>query len=448
MQQSILYVDSGQKRGIKIKEYLSEYFEVIYAQNPEMCLQIAADKSPSLILSGFDLKMSGCNRIFQKIENVLPASIIVLLRNKNRNENIPANGYPTINTEDLEIKGVQFIKALLDQQLSERHYTQCSSNGHNKDYPCLIGNSHPLMSALKWIRKISNLSEPVLITGCSGTGKDIFARYIHYSGNRRDKSFYIVNCAAVTSNLFESEFFGHRKGAFTGATENLNGYFKAADGGTLVLDEVTEIELGFQAKLLRAIENMEINPVGSQKTVTVNTRIIAITNQNLEELIKQGKFREDLFYRLNVYQIRLPSLRERFEDLGSLIQYFVNQYCHKYGSFQKIKIDPEVYPLLRRLPFRGNIRELEYLVYKVMSTKKPNDQILTSGDFEMYISQYIRDDHNLSTKSLKEYLFLMEKERVIRALEKSQRNITQAAESLGISRQNLQYRLKKLSIEF
>jgi transcriptional regulator with PAS, ATPase and Fis domain len=439
-------VDTEPGKNTSFYEHLSEYFPVILAQSPEECMRIIHEEIPSLVLAQYDLKTINGIQLFRNIQKISPETTKVLIRQ--RNGILPANSvkYQTVYIENFRTTGFKIVKRCLDELSCNKNQSKSPNNSHRKNLPVLIGSAPFLMEALKWARKISKLSETILITGKSGTGKDVFARYIHLSGNRYNAPFHVVNCAAINPGLFESEFFGHRKGSFTGATECLDGHFKIADRGILVLDEVSEIDLGFQAKLLRAIENQEIIPVGSQKTLKIDTRIIAITNRNLEDLIRIGKFREDLYYRLNVYHLKIPSLRERMEDLESLVRYFVQCFCFKYRSLVKIQIDPHIFLLIEKMPFRGNIRELENLIYKVMSTKNPKENTLTKEDFKIFLNASIRSDQNQLHKNLKEYLYYMEKQKVLEALDKTRQNITRAAAMLGISRQNLQYRLKKLGI--
>jgi transcriptional regulator with PAS, ATPase and Fis domain len=338
--------------------------------------------------------------------------------------------------------GPSIIKNYFDKLAIQELSVKSNGNSKNSDFRMLIGKNRFLMETLKQAKRIANLNESILITGKSGTGKDLFARYLHDSGNRRKKPFHVVNCAAVHPGLFESEFFGHRKGSFTGAIDNLEGHFQKANGGILVLDEVSEIDINFQAKLLRAIENQEIMPVGRQSTIKIDTRIVAITNRNLEELIRSGKFREDLYYRLNVYALKLPSLEERLDDLEILIEYFAQRYLSRYHSGHKITINPAIHSFLKPFKFRGNIRELENLIAKVMSAKTDNERQLEVEDFKPYVRQ--TNCHCQKKNSLKAFLHHMESEKIQEVMMMTGSNITHAARILGISRQNLQYRLKRL----
>ena len=227
--------------------------------------------------------------------------------------------------------------------------------GENKG---LVGSSNEMKRIFTLIDKLARVDTSVLIRGESGTGKELVARAIHMNGPRKDERFVAINCSAIPENLIESEFFGHEKGAFTGADGRKIGKFQYADGGTLFLDEIGDISPTLQVKLLRALQEQRFTPVGSNREVEVNVRIVAATNRNLEEMIKRGEFREDLFYRLNVLPIFLPPLRERKEDIPSLLQHFLEKFNGTYGN--KIKgVGDEAMELLTRYNWPGNIRELE-----------------------------------------------------------------------------------------
>lgn len=227
--------------------------------------------------------------------------------------------------------------------------------GDNKD---LIGSSNEMKRIFSMIDKLARVDTSVLVRGESGTGKELVARAIHMNGPRKDERFVAVNCSAIPENLIESEFFGHEKGAFTGADGRKIGKFQYADGGTLFLDEIGDISATLQVKLLRALQEQKFTPVGSNREVEVNVRIVAATNRNLEEMIKRGEFREDLFYRLNVLPIFLPPLRERKDDIASLLNHFLEKFNATYGN--KITgVTDEAQELLMKYNWPGNIRELE-----------------------------------------------------------------------------------------
>jgi DNA-binding NtrC family response regulator len=227
--------------------------------------------------------------------------------------------------------------------------------GENKG---LVGSSNEMKRIFSLIDKLARVDTSVLIRGESGTGKELVARAIHMNGPRKDERFVAINCSAIPENLIESEFFGHEKGAFTGADSRKIGKFQYADGGTLFLDEIGDVSATLQVKLLRALQEQRFTPVGSNREVEVNVRIVAATNRNLEEMIKRGEFREDLFYRLNVLPIFLPPLRERKDDIGSLLNHFLDKFNTTYGK--KISgVADDAMELMTKYNWPGNIRELE-----------------------------------------------------------------------------------------
>ncbi|NIR65876.1 MAG: AAA domain-containing protein, partial [Gammaproteobacteria bacterium] len=314
--------------------------------------------------------------------------------------------------------------------------------------PDIVGNSMQLQNQLHYARTIAGFNEPVLITGDTGTGKDLIAKYIHYHSNRQSHPLHIVNCGAINPELFESEFFGHVKGAYTGATGDHAGHFAKANQGTLVLDEVTEMDLKFQVKLLRAIENQEVYPVGSQKMIRLNTRIIALTNRNIREQIQQGRFREDLYYRLNRYHLHLTPLCERPRDIQPLGEYYIGKSWFSTVNEWRSQIDPQVYELLKQMKLPGNVRDLQNLILKVISYKRPSEPFLSCADFERVIDQsdLIASPSSLPVDQLNTYLTNAERTRILETLSTNDFNISNAAKQLGVSRQNLQHRMKRLNI--
>lgn len=229
----------------------------------------------------------------------------------------------------------------------------------------MIANDPAMKAVVMMADKVAPSEATVMITGESGTGKEVMSRYIHRKSKRKDGAFIAVNCAAIPENLLESELFGHEKGAFTGATARRVGKFEEAHGGTILLDEVSEMHPQLQAKLLRAIQEREITRIGSNEPVKVDVRIIATSNRNLEESVRKGEFREDLYFRLNVVNLRLPSLRERPSDISRLAQFFADKYAEANGVTAK-KIAKETDDILRSAPWRGNIRELENTMHRAI----------------------------------------------------------------------------------
>ncbi len=304
----------------------------------------------------------------------------------------------------------------------------------NRDQRPIIGSSPLLMNVLNIVRKVAGTDANVLITGENGTGKELIAKEIHRLSDRADELLVIVDMGAVSETLFESELFGHIKGAFTDARENRQGKFEIAHKGTLFLDEIGNLSFHLQAKLLAAIENRQITRIGSNQPIDTDIRLICATNKNLEDMVKEGLFREDLLYRINTIQLELPPLRERGNDIITLAEFFLRKYTQKYNK-PDLKINQQALEKLQEYHWPGNIRELENTFEKAVilsdtAVIKPDDLFLRPAT-QIY--------SNGSITRLEE----MEKKMIRLALEKTNGNFTTAAELLGITRQTLYNKLKK-----
>lgn len=313
----------------------------------------------------------------------------------------------------------------------------------------LLGKSKVIEETRNKIKKLSRSQAPVYIHGESGVGKELVAKLIHEHGPRSDKSFVPVNCGAIPSELMESEFFGHKKGSFTGATADKQGLFQAADGGTLFLDEVADLPLAMQVKLLRAIQEKAVRPVGSQQEIPVNVRILSATHKDLAKLTENGEFRQDLYYRINVIELEVPSLRERPEDIPVLAAYFLQNIAREWQT-EIPKLNAESLRALNEYSFPGNVRELENILERAMTLHENN--VITLADLQLpdSISDKSIDaeeDTSPEPALLDPALLQKEKEVIQQALEKTKYNKTAAAKLLGISFRALRYRIKKLGID-
>jgi len=313
----------------------------------------------------------------------------------------------------------------------------------------LLGISTAIKETRSKIKKLSRSQAPVYIHGESGVGKELVAKLIHEHGPRADKNFIPVNCGAIPSELMESEFFGHKKGSFTGATTDKQGLFQAADGGTLFLDEVADLPLAMQVKLLRAIQEKAIRPVGSQQEIPVNVRILSATHKDLSKLTETGEFRQDLYYRINVIELEVPSLRERTEDISILAAYFLQKIAHEWQT-EIPKLDATCLNVLNEYPFPGNVRELENILERAMTLHE--NKIITLDDLQLpdltnkeNISN--NNEASLDNTLLDPTLLQKEKEVIQQALKKTKYNKTAAAKLLGISFRALRYRIKKLGMD-
>ncbi len=307
----------------------------------------------------------------------------------------------------------------------------------------IVGTSDAILNLIEVIKKVANTDTTVLITGESGTGKSMIAKAIHSLSPRRDKSFITINCAAIPESLLEAELFGYEKGAFTGAYTSKKGKFELANGGTIFLDEIGDMPLSLQAKILRVIQDKEIERLGSEKVIKVDVRIIAATNKDLEKLVKEGKFREDLYYRLNVVPIHVPPLRERKEDIPLLVEHFLEKFNKKYNK--KVKISPNAMAMLMEYDWPGNVRELENTIERLVIM---NDGVIKTTDLPAHIraSKRIKTDIE-SLSNLPEKIRETEKEKIIQALEKTGYVKSRAAKLLGYTLRQLDYRIKKYGIE-
>lgn len=307
----------------------------------------------------------------------------------------------------------------------------------NRDEKYIIGSSPELMHVLKIVRKVAKTDTNVLITGENGTGKELIAREIHRLSNRNNEMLVNVDMGAVSESLFESELFGHVKGAFTDARENRAGKFEVANQGTLFLDEIGNLSFHLQAKLLAALQNREITRIGSNKPIPINIRLICATNRNLHELVEKGIFREDLLYRINTIQIEIPPLRERGNDILVLADFFLKKYAYKYDK-PNLKLNNQAQEKLLKYQWPGNIRELEHSIEKAVILSENN--ILKADDF--FLKPVTGAKSEADTLKLEE----MEQRLILLALEKNPGNVTAAAEQLGITRQTLYNKMKKFGI--
>lgn len=305
----------------------------------------------------------------------------------------------------------------------------------------LVGTSRAIRELRAMIRKVGPGPSSVLITGESGTGKEIVARAIHRVSARRDAPFISVNCGALPGSLMESELFGHERGAFTGAHQLKQGLFRAADGGTLFLDEIGELPRELQVKLLRTLQERTVRPIGSEREVAIDVRVIAATNRDLEEEVREGRFREDLFYRLNVIRLHLPPLGERREDIEPLIAHFLEQQRAVHGDSLRLSAEARAALLARDYP--GNIRELENLIERGAALSGGGEIDPAALGIELSAPSEEAKDELLEGFELERYL-ASEEERLIRlALEKADGVRTRAAELLGMSFRQFRYRLSK-----
>ncbi len=313
----------------------------------------------------------------------------------------------------------------------------------------IIGKSKKMQDVFEMIRKVAPVTANVLIEGKSGTGKELVAKAIHFNSPRHDKPFIAVNCSALAENLLESELFGHEKGAFTGAVSMSKGRFEVADDGTLFLDEIGELSQNLQVKLLRVLQDKIVERVGGSRPISVNIRLIVATNKTLKEEVRQGRFREDLFYRINVMHISLPPLKERQEDIRLLVDHFIEKYTNERKSAPPITgVEQEVDRLLIEYAWPGNVRELENVIERAMILCTGN--IISTNDLPKDFKETINDTKFLDGipegAKLDETIALIEKKMINRALNLTNHVQSNAADLLGIGKSGLNKKIKKYGL--
>lgn len=337
-----------------------------------------------------------------------------------------------------------------------------SDTDSSSDEPgLLLGNSAEIKRLRNQVRKLARSQAPVFISGESGSGKELVARMIHIQGPRREMPFIAVNCGAIPSELMESEFFGHKKGSFTGAVDNKDGLFRSAEGGTLFLDEVADLPLAMQVKLLRAIQEKAVRPVGDTREVAVDIRLLSATHKDLPNLVQGGEFRQDLFYRINVIELPVPALRERPGDISLLAGHILERIAREYEC-EPASLTPDAIYRLQQHDFPGNVRELENILERAFTLCDadligPKDLHIGNGPYPTGLSGTHESEAPSKEREalslpdgemdLENYLETIERQAIERALEATRWNKTAAAKRLGISFRALRYRLKKLGME-
>ncbi len=326
------------------------------------------------------------------------------------------------------------------------------TSGQRESERKFIGISEATKNIRNAIIKLARSQAPVYISGESGTGKEMVARMIHEQGPRASSPFIPVNCGAIPPDLMESEFFGHKKGSFTGAVSDKEGLFQAAEGGTLFFDEIAELPLHMQVKLLRAIQEKSVRPIGANREVPVDVRILSATHTSLSELVKEGKFRQDLFYRINVIELQIPPLRERKEDIPLLTAHILENLSLESGTETPI-LSEDAQAELETYYFPGNIRELENILQRAITLcdgkviRADDLQLPQHADTGIIAAKDITNPANGEAAALDSYLGNIERQTILNALEKTRWNKTKAAKLLGISLRALRYRLAKLGME-
>lgn len=333
---------------------------------------------------------------------------------------------------------LETLRNLVDKALTLPSSPLLSSSTSDTKYQ-IIGDSESMLELKNSIAKFARSQAPVFICGASGTGKELVARQIHLQGSRAEADFIAVNCGAIPSELMESEFFGHLKGSFTGATSDNEGLFKAAHGGTLFLDEIADLPLPMQVKLLRVIQEKSIRAVGAQQELPIDVRIISASHKDLDAMVADGSFRQDLYYRINVIGITVPTLSDRSEDIPQLADYLIEK--HNYENSSSVKISKQALTALSSYPFPGNVRELENILERALALCE--NETIEADDLQLPELNGANDE---KPASLGEMTQNLEKEQIVSALEDNRWNQSATARALGITLRQLRYRIDKLKL--
>lgn len=457
MKPRILVVDDEES----IREFLDimlrkEGYDVTCVEDGQKAIDILKKKSFDLVISDLQMpNVTGIELLKHCRENyseMLFMMITAFGTAESAVEAMKMGAYDYI-TKPFKIDEVRIniANALRSRNLEVENRVLRKELQKEYSFQNLVGNSEAMHKIFELIRKVSDSPTNVLVTGESGTGKEMVAKAIHYNSPLKDRPFVSVNCGAIPENLVESELFGHKKGSFTGAVTDKDGLFEVADGGTLFLDEIGELPLSSQVRILRAIQEKTVRRVGGTEDVKVEVRIIAATNRDLEQMVQQGTFRQDLYYRLNVINIRTPALRERRDDIPLLAEHFLQKYSDRFGK-AITKISKEAMDLLKKYDFPGNVRELENIIERTVAlesgaTVLPESLpqfVNTPTGRKMVSSDGIEiTDEGID---LQKVLDQLEKELLVKAIHQANGVKKRAAKLLGITFRSMRYRVEKFSL--
>lgn len=457
----ILIIDDEKIYRDELTDFLTNKgFEMFQANNSEIGMNVLASEDIDIVILDYNLPGITGLEVLQKIKEIYPKIEVIMITGFGKiNTVIKAMrlGASDFFTKPFKLLNIQasierterFLQTKNQLQKTENKFSLLNEELHKKIGDSIIGESKAIKSVIKLMKKIALADKTnVLITGESGTGKELVARGIHFLSKRKNNFFYDVNCSAVPRELFESEFFGHNKGAFTGAHENKAGWFEIADKGTLFLDEIGDLDLSLQTKFLRVLEQNRIRRVGSSRDIKIDVRIIAATNRDLARLIEENEFRSDLYYRFSTFIIHLPPLRERQEDIPVLTNYFVSKLAKEVGK-KIVGIDSNALNKLKDYSFPGNIRELKNMIEQAIILS--DNETITLSDFPILLTKKVgNNSHNFKIDDwdINNNIRNLEIELIKKAMQKAENNKTKCANLLNITRQSLDRRLDKYSLTF
>jgi two-component system, NtrC family, response regulator len=448
---TILIVDDEKNYLVVLEALLApEGYEIMTAGSGPDALRSIRDSDLDLLIT--DMKMPGMGgmELLEESKKIKPDLPVIMMTAFGTIEMAveamkkQACDYITkpFNNEELKLS---IKKALDNYRLTKENRRLHEALSDRYRYGNIIGKSKPMLKIYDVIGKVAQSRASVLITGPSGTGKELIAKAVHYNSPRKDLPFISINCGALTETLLESELFGHEKGAFTGAVSMKKGRFELADSGTLFLDEVGEMPPPLQVKLLRVLQEMEFERVGGTRTIEVDVRVLSASNRSMKEEVAEGHFREDLFYRLNVMNIEVPPLRDRVDDIPLLVKHFIDKFRDNEGK-GNLELSPEAWKALYAYPWPGNVRELENVIERAVvlcsgekiAVEDLPDYLLEPKGQEIDLNKIVPLD-----LTLPEALEQMEEKLIRRAMEYSDQVQSKAADMLGISRHVMHYKMKK-----
>ncbi|MGB9975763.1 sigma-54-dependent transcriptional regulator [Thermovenabulum sp.] len=453
MKQKLLIVDDDDAICSSLEFALEDDFLIYTTNSEEQALSLAEVEDFGIILLDLRLGKNDGLETLKKLKMISPKSAIIIMTAYGSIESsveAMKNGAYYYITKPIDLIQLKTLlnKALEYINLKSRVEYLNEKLIYEYQLSGMVGSSKAMQKVFELIEKVKEIDSNVMVTGESGTGKELVARAIHFCGRRKDKPFEAVNCAAIPQNLLEAELFGYEKGAFTGAEHRKKGIFEIADGGTIFLDEITEMDISLQAKLLRVVQEKEIMPVGSEKRKKVNVRIISATNKDIKKEVKEGRFREDLFFRLNVINIHIPPLRERREDIPQLAGYFIKKYSKEMGKNVE-GIDDKALEILCKYDYKGNVRELQNILERAVALS--DKKILGVEDLPtevVLLSQKFSDEFkNLIPVFVGEDLQSVEKKVILYTLKYCKGSRKETAKMLKISERNLRYKLKEYEEE-
>jgi len=451
--ETILIVDDEKNYLVVLEALLgAEGYEIVTANDGKAALATVREADLDMVIT--DMKMPGMSgmELLEECKRIKPELPVIMMTAfgtiEMAVEAMKKHAYDYIQKpfENEQLK-LTVKKALENYRLIKENKLLTEALSDRYRYGNIIGKSKPVLKVFDLIDKVSRSKASVLITGSSGTGKELVAKAIHYQGPRKDRPFISINCGALTETLLESELFGHEKGAFTGAVAMKKGRFELADEGTLFLDEVGEMPPSLQVKLLRVLQEMEFERVGGTRTIEVDVRVLSASNRNIKEDVSNGAFREDLYYRLNVIHIDVPSLQERIDDIPLLVRHFIKKFQDN-GIEKKIELSPEAWKAFYSYPWPGNVRELENVIERAVVLHSgetitidvlPEQLAGTKPEFD--VERFIPPNVPLQ-KALEE----IEERLVRRALAQFNNVQAHAAKNLGITKSLIQHKMKKYKI--